>query len=82
MTLSNNNEDTPIMDMVSHEQKTGMTPAYDQPSAIRTPMPRLAESCYKVPDSGSWWYDGKDRPVATDLNVDRYIANAGNSIGP
>ncbi|MFF4825626.1 alpha-L-fucosidase [Streptomyces sp. NPDC001312] len=80
MTLSNNNEDTPIMDMVSHEQKTGMTPAYDQPSAIWTPMPRLAESCYKVPDSGSWWYDGKDRPVTTGLNVDRYIANAGNSV--
>ncbi|MER6229689.1 alpha-L-fucosidase [Streptomyces sp. NPDC001663] len=80
MTLSNNNEDTPIMDMVSHEQKTGMTPPYDQPSAIWTPMPRLTESCYKVPDTGSWWYDGQDRPVSTGLNVDRYIANAGNSI--
>ncbi|MEU6257501.1 alpha-L-fucosidase [Streptomyces sp. NPDC047043] len=80
MTLSNNNEDTPIMDMVSHEQKTGMTPPYDQPSAIWTPMPRLTESCYKVPDTGSWWYDGQDRPVSTLLNVDRYIANAGNSI--
>ncbi|MET9910784.1 alpha-L-fucosidase [Streptomyces sp. NPDC006476] len=80
MTLSNNNEDTPIMDMVSHEQKVGMTPPYDQPSAIWTPMPRLTESCYKVPDTGSWWYDGQDRPVSTGLNVDRYIANAGNSI--
>lgn len=80
MTLSNNNEDTPIMDMVSHEQKTGMTPPYDQPSAIWTPLPRLTESCYKVPDAGSWWYDGQDRPVSTALNVDRYIANAGNSI--
>ncbi|MFF4400548.1 alpha-L-fucosidase [Streptomyces sp. NPDC001480] len=80
MTLSNNNEDTPIMDMVSHEQKTGMTPPYDQPSAIWTPQPRLTESCYKVPDTGSWWYDGQDRPVSTGLNVDRYIANAGNSI--
>ncbi|MFJ5901450.1 hypothetical protein ACIQFZ_40185 [Streptomyces sp. NPDC093064] len=29
---------------------------------------------------GSWWYDGKDRPVTTGLNVDRYIANAGNSV--
>ncbi|MET7619375.1 alpha-L-fucosidase [Streptomyces sp. NPDC005408] len=80
MTLSNNNEDTPIMDMVSHEQKTGMTPSYDQPSAIWTPMPRLTESCYKVPDSGSWWYDGQDRPVTTGLNVGRYVANAGTSI--
>ncbi|GAA3819667.1 hypothetical protein GCM10022403_061360 [Streptomyces coacervatus] len=80
MTLSNNNEDTPIMDMVSHEQKVGMTPPYDQPSAIWTPLPRLTESCYKVPDTGSWWYDGQDRPVSTALNVDRYIANAGNSI--
>ncbi|WP_197367422.1 alpha-L-fucosidase, partial [Streptomyces clavuligerus] len=80
MTLSNNNEDTPIMDMVSHEQKTGMTPPYDQPSAIWTPMPRLTESCYKVPDTGAWWYDGQDRPVSTGLNVGRYIANAGTSI--
>ncbi|MFJ1967987.1 alpha-L-fucosidase [Streptomyces sp. NPDC087903] len=80
MTLSNNNEDTPVMDMVSHEQKVGMTPPYDQPSATWTPMPRLTESCYKVPDTGSWWYDGQDRPVSTGLNVDRYVANAGNSI--
>ncbi|MGW1979642.1 alpha-L-fucosidase [Streptomyces sp. NPDC001889] len=80
MTLSNNNEDTAIMDMVSHEQKTGMTPAYDQPSAIWTPMPRLTESCYKVPDTGAWWYDGQDRPVSTGLNVGRYAANAGTSI--
>ncbi|MER6912099.1 alpha-L-fucosidase [Streptomyces sp. NPDC000594] len=80
MTLSNNNEDTPVMDMVSHEQKTGMTPAYDQPSAIWTPMPRLTESCYKVPDTGAWWYDGQDRPVSTGLNVGRYVANAGTSI--
>ncbi|WP_241267628.1 alpha-L-fucosidase [Streptomyces scabichelini] len=80
MTLSNNNEDTPAMDMVSHEQKTGMTPPYDQPSAIWTPMPRLTESCYKVPDTGAWWYDGQDRPVSTGLNVGRYAANAGTSI--
>ncbi|MEJ8638549.1 MULTISPECIES: alpha-L-fucosidase [Streptomyces] len=80
MTLSNNNEDTPIMDMVSHEQKTGMTPPYDQPSAIWTPMPRLTESCFKVPDTGSWWYDGQDRPVSTGLNVGRYVANAGTSV--
>ncbi|MQS35167.1 alpha-L-fucosidase [Streptomyces katsurahamanus] len=80
LTLSNNNEDTAIMDMVSHEQKTGMTPGYDQPSAIWTPMPRLTESCYKVPDTGSWWYDGQDRQVSTGLNVGRYVANAGTSI--
>ncbi|MEU5974519.1 alpha-L-fucosidase [Streptomyces sp. NPDC047315] len=80
MTLSNNNEDTPIMDMVSHEQKTGMTPPYDQPSAIWTPMPRLTESCFKVPDTGAWWYDGQDRPVSTGLNVGRYVANAGTSV--
>lgn len=80
MTLSNNNEDTAAMDMVSHEQKTGMTPAYDQPSAIWTPMPRLTESCYKVPSTGAWWYDGQDRPVDTGLNVGRYVANSGTSI--
>ncbi|EPH40650.1 alpha-L-fucosidase [Streptomyces aurantiacus] len=80
MTLSNNNEDTAIMDMVSHEQKTGMTPPYDQPSAIWTPMPRLTESCYKVPSTGAWWYDGQDRPVDTGLNVGRYVANSGTSI--
>ncbi|MEV0090832.1 alpha-L-fucosidase [Streptomyces sp. NPDC050738] len=79
MVLSNNNEDTPIMDTVSNEQKTGMTPAYDQPSAMWTPMPRLTESCYKVPDTGAWWYDGQDRPVNTGLNVGRYVANAGTS---
>ncbi|GGO56484.1 alpha-L-fucosidase [Streptomyces lasiicapitis] len=80
MTLSNNNEDTAAMDMVSHEQKTGMTPPYDQPSAVWTPMPRLTESCYKVPSTGAWWYDGQDRPVDTGLNVGRYVANSGTSI--
>src|SRR6266545_2965672 len=35
--LSNNNEDTPIMDTVSNEQKTGMTPSYDYPAAASTP---------------------------------------------
>ncbi|GAA3790838.1 hypothetical protein [Streptomyces chiangmaiensis] len=44
------NEDIPIMDTVSHEQKTGMTPPYDQPSAIWTSLPRLTESSCKVPD--------------------------------
>ncbi len=79
-TLSNNNEDTPIMDMVSHEQKTGMTPAYDYPQAIWTPMPRLTEGEWKLPTGGSWWYDGQDREVDYPLNVGRIIANAGSSV--
>ncbi|MBO1330740.1 alpha-L-fucosidase [Streptomyces sp. VRA16 Mangrove soil] len=79
MLLSNNNEDTPIMDTVSNEQKTGMTPDYDMPAAYMTSMPRLTESCYKVPSTGAWWYDGQDRPVDTALNIRRYIANAGTS---
>jgi hypothetical protein len=79
-TLSNNNEDTPVMDMVSHEQKTGMTPAYDYPQAVWTPMPRLTEGEWKLPDGGSWWYDGKDRNVDYRLNIGRAIANAGSSI--
>nr|WTB28491.1 alpha-L-fucosidase [Streptomyces sp. NBC_00830] len=79
MLLSNNNEDTPIMDTVSNEQKTGMTPNYDMPAAYWTSMPRLTESCYKVPSSGAWWYDGQDRPVDTALNIRRYVANAGTS---
>ena len=31
-TISNNNEDTPIMDMISNEQKTGMTPVVRLPA--------------------------------------------------
>ena len=58
--LSNNNEDTPIMDTVSNEQKTGITPAYDYPQATFTPMPRLTEADYKLPTTGQWWYDGSD----------------------
>src|SRR6266498_2072603 len=46
--LSNNNEDTPIMDTVSNEQKTGMTPSYDYPQASFTPMPRLTEVDYRL----------------------------------
>ena len=79
-TLSNNNEDTPIMDMVSNEQKTGMTPAYDYPQAVWTAAPRLVEADYKLPDTGSWWYTGTDSTVDAGLNVGRYIANAGSSI--
>jgi hypothetical protein len=78
--LSNNNEDTPIMDTVSHEQKTGMTPPYDYPQAVWTPMPRLTEGEWKLPDGGTWWYDGQDRNVNYPLNIGRVIANAGSSI--
>ncbi|MGP3979554.1 alpha-L-fucosidase [Streptomyces sp. KR80] len=78
--LSNNNEDTPIMDTVSNEQKTGMTPAYDYPQAAFTPMPRLTEADYKLPSSGAWWYDGSDHPVDFRLSTGRHIANAGSSM--
>ena len=78
--LSNNNEDTPIMDTVSNEQKTGMTPAYDYPQATFTPMPRMTEADYKLPTSGQWWYDGSDSKVDYGLSVGRYVANAGSSI--
>ncbi|MFI7132062.1 CBM35 domain-containing protein [Nonomuraea sp. NPDC050153] len=78
--LSNNNTDTPIMDTVSNEQKTGMTPAYDYPQAAWTPMPRLVEADYKLPTTGDWWYDGGDHPVDARLSTGRYIANAGSSM--
>ncbi|MFI6792669.1 alpha-L-fucosidase [Nonomuraea sp. NPDC050383] len=78
--LSNNNEDTPIMDTVSNEQKTGMTPAYDYPQAAFTPMPRLTEADYKLPTTGDWWYDGSDHPVDVRLSTGRYITNAGSSM--
>src|SRR5688572_6712816 len=78
--LSNNNEDTPIMDTVSNEQKTGMTPDYDYPQAVWTPMPRLTEADYKLPTSGQWWWDGNDAVVDYDLSIGRYITNAGSSI--
>jgi alpha-L-fucosidase len=83
--LSNNNEDTPEMDTVSNEQKTGMTPPYDYNSALWTSMPRLTESDYKLPDSGNWWYDGDGAkqaggsPVNTKLNIGRLISNVGAS---
>ncbi|WP_086851912.1 alpha-L-fucosidase [Amycolatopsis kentuckyensis] len=78
--LSNNNEDTPIMDTISNEQKTGMTPSYDYPQATYTAMPRLTEACFKLPDSGSWWYGGSNSAVSKMLNVGRYITNSGSSI--
>ncbi|RSN29670.1 alpha-L-fucosidase [Amycolatopsis sp. WAC 01416] len=78
--LSNNNEDTPIMDTVSNEQKTGITPPYDYPQAAFTPMPRLTEADYKLPTNGAWWYDGTDQAVDFRLSTGRYIANAGSSM--
>ncbi|MEU7858600.1 CBM35 domain-containing protein [Nonomuraea sp. NPDC049141] len=78
--LSNNNTDTPIMDTVSNEQKTGMIPAYDYPQAAFTPMPRLTEADYKLPTTGDWWYDGADHPVDARLSTGRYITNAGSSM--
>ncbi|NBH12445.1 alpha-L-fucosidase [Amycolatopsis sp. SID8362] len=78
--LSNNNEDTPIMDTISNEQKTGMTPAYDYPQATYTAMPRLTEACFKLPDTGAWWYGGSNPPVNKALNLGRLVANAGSSI--
>jgi alpha-L-fucosidase len=80
MLLSNNNEDTPIMDTVSNEQKTGMVPPYDYPAATWTPMPRLTEADFKLPSKGSWWYDGSNSDIDYPLSVGRYITNAGASI--
>jgi hypothetical protein len=79
-TLSNNNEDTPIMDMVSHEQKVGMTPPYDYPQAVLTPMPRITEGEWKLPTRGAWWYDGTDAPVDYPITLGRIISNAGSSV--
>jgi hypothetical protein len=78
--LSNNNEDTPIMDTVSNEQKTGMTPSYDYPQAAFTPLPRLTEADYKLPTAGDWWYDGQDHAVDYRLSIGRYVTNAGSSM--
>ncbi|GAA4529597.1 discoidin domain-containing protein [Amycolatopsis samaneae] len=78
--LSNNNEDTPIMDTISNEQKTGMSPAYDYPQAIYTAQPRLTEACFKLPSSGAWWYSGSDSAVDYRLTLGRLISNAGSSV--
>jgi hypothetical protein len=78
--LSNNNEDTPEMDTVSNEQKTGMTPSYDMPQAYYTPQPRLTEADYKLPTSGSWWYDGSNSRVDYKLTLGRMITNVGSSV--
>ena len=79
-TISNNNEDTPIMDMISNEQKTGMTPAYDYPQAVYTAQPRLTEADFKLPSTGAWWYDGTDPSVDKMLTLGRLITNAGSSV--
>ena len=78
--LSNNNEDTAIMDTISNEQKTGMSPSYDYPQATYTAEPRLTEACFKLPDSGSWWYSGSNSAVTKMLNIGRLITNSGSSI--
>jgi alpha-L-fucosidase len=79
-TLSNNNEDTPGFDTVDNEQKTGMTPAYDYPQGIWTPMPRLTEADFKLPTTGSWWYDGGTHPVDYGLSIGRLVTCAGASM--
>ncbi|UKY47732.1 discoidin domain-containing protein [Streptomyces inhibens] len=79
-TLSNNNEDTSVMDMISNEQKTGMSPSYDYPQATYTAAPRLTEADFKLPSSGAWWYDGSDPAVDRRLTLGRLITNAGSSI--
>jgi len=78
--LSNNNEDTPIMDTISNEQKTGMTPSYDYPQATYTAAPRLTEADFKLPDTGSWWYGGTNSSVNKMLNIGRLVTNSGSSI--
>jgi alpha-L-fucosidase len=79
-TISNNNEDTPIMDMISNEQKTGMTPSYDYPQATYTAQPRLVEADFKLPSTGAWWYDGSNPSVDKMLTIGRLVTNAGSSI--
>ncbi|MGW7425027.1 glycosyl hydrolase family 28 protein [Streptomyces sp. NPDC054813] len=79
-TLSDNNEDTPIMDMISNEQKTGMTPSYDYPQAVYTAQPRLTEADFKLPSTGAWWYDGSDPTVDRALTLGRLVTNAGSSV--
>jgi polygalacturonase len=79
-TLSNNNEDTPIMDMISNEQKTGMTPAYDYPQAVYTAQPRLTEADFKLPSTGAWWYDGSNPSVDKKLTLGRLVTDAGSSV--
>src|SRR4030095_16488782 len=78
-TISNNNGDTPLMDMISNEQKTGMTPNDDYPQAVFTAAPRLIEADFKLPASGAWWYDGSNSAVDNKLTLGRMGTNAGAS---
>jgi hypothetical protein len=80
MLLTNNNEDTPEMDIVSNEQKTGMSPGYDYAQAVYTAQPRITEADYKLPSSGAWWYSGNDSTVDTKLTLGRFITNAGANV--
>ena len=79
-TLSNNNTDTPAFDMISNEQKTGMTPSYDMPQKIFTARPRLVEADYKLPSTGPWWYSSGDPKVDRKLTIGRFVANAGSTV--
>jgi alpha-L-fucosidase len=76
--LSNNNEDTPGFDTVSHEEKSGMTPRFDYPAATWTPLPRLTEADFKV--AGGWWYGGTNPSVDYTLAIGRLVTCAGSSI--
>jgi alpha-L-fucosidase len=76
--LSNNNEDTPIMDTISNEQKSGMTPSYDYPQAVYTAQPRITEACFTI--AGRWWYTGSNPTPDRRLTTGRYVTNAGSSI--
>ncbi|WP_086786721.1 discoidin domain-containing protein [Crossiella equi] len=78
--LSNNNEDTPIMDTISNEQKTGMSPGYDYPQAVYTAAPRLVEACFKLPSTGAWWYSGADSTVDYQLTLGRLVTNIGSDV--
>jgi hypothetical protein len=80
MLLTNNNEDTAEMDIVSNEQKTGMSPGYDYAQAVYTAQPRITEACYKLPSSGAWWYSGNNSAVDTKLTLGRFITNAGANV--
>ena len=80
-TLSNNNEDTPIMDMISNEQKTGMTPSYDYPQAVYTAAAaadrgRLQAAVERLLVVRRL----RTRRSTTQLTLGRLITNAGSSI--
>jgi alpha-L-fucosidase len=80
MLLTNNNEDTPEMDIVSNEQKTGMSPNYDYAQAVWTAQPRITEADYKLPSGGAWWYSGNNTTVDNKLTLGRFITNAGANV--